>query len=226
MRRNIWDSLWSILLASVFIGIFIYANIKVSDYYEQKRIEAMEESTDQYVIEEYPEIVIDSASQDRIALLEDRIENLEDIVDQLLIQNEMQNRINNLILDIIEEMSGIPQDIDPLLLSQVIESIEQVESGGDMNAVGDDGRSIGSFQIGEMYWKDAVKFDSSLGGVYTDVATNREYAIRVMLTYWKRYARTWEPEELARLHVGGPYGPFRESSVPYWNKVQKEMMNG
>lgn len=37
-----------------------------------------------------------------------------------------------------------------------------MESGGDVNAVGDGGKSIGPYQIQKRYWSDAVEKDSSL----------------------------------------------------------------
>ena len=61
----------------------------------------------------------------------------------------------------------------------------EVESGGDINAVGDSGRSIGPFQIQRGYWEDAVQQDSSLteGGKSYESCRGEgsvEYSKRVM----------------------------------------------
>ena len=34
-----------------------------------------------------------------------------------------------------------------------------VESGGNINAVGDGGKAIGPFQLHEVYWQDAADYD-------------------------------------------------------------------
>lgn len=157
---------------------------------------------------------------------QEQIDQLTEAVGHLTTLAVMQDDINKKMLDLITsqlQKNNPGFEIDPDLLLQVFNAIEEVESGGNMNAIGDGGRSIGSFQIGEMYWQDAVEFDKSLGGVYTDVAKDREYAMKVMLAYWSRYANEWTPEELARIHNGGPKGLYKEATISYWNKVKKAM---
>lgn len=173
-----------------------------------------------------PDLVEEVAEYEYECGCEERIKSLESTVSGLIEINLIQDGINHGIIEYLEDhMRKVKPNLkfDPLLITSLINAIEQVETGGDMNAVGDNGKSIGSFQIGEMYWKDAVEFDKSLGGTYTDVAKDREYAVKVMLSFWARYADEWTPEELSRLHVGGPRGPQRASSLPYWNKVQKAL---
>jgi len=91
---------------------------------------------------------------------------------------------------------------------------------------GDDGRSIGPFQICFDYWADAVQFDPSIGGTY-DACRGRAYAERVVRAYMRRYVpRAWEArdaEVIARTHNGGPRGAQREFTRPYWEKVRKEL---
>ena len=51
------------------------------------------------------------------------------------------------------------------------DAIKQVESSGNENAVGDNGRSIGPLQIQRSYYNDAVERNSSLqSGKYTGYA--------------------------------------------------------
>lgn len=100
-------------------------------------------------------------------------------------------------------------------------AIEQVESGGNVNAVGDEGRSLGPYQIQYPYWKD-----SGVPGRYEWVK-NRAYARRVMVAYWQRYcpdalARR-DYRTLARVHNGGPKGATRAETLPYWGKVSRAL---
>lgn len=67
-------------------------------------------------------------------------------------------------------------------------ALMMVESGGDLNAVGDGGRAIGPYQIHEVYWKDAAQYDPTLtngGKNYQNCKGpgSREYSERVMQVY-------------------------------------------
>lgn len=69
--------------------------------------------------------------------------------------------------------------------ANLFDAILKVESGGDLDAVGDGGKAIGPFQIHEDYWTDAVKKDSSLkdgGKTYQSCKGegSLEYSKRVM----------------------------------------------
>lgn len=104
-----------------------------------------------------------------------------------------------------------------------MEAIRQVETRGDSNAVGDNGKAIGSFQIWRTYWQDAVEHDKSIGGKYED-CKNDVYAKRIILAYWDRYApKDATDEQLARIHNGGPKGHTRSGTLKYWKKVKKEL---
>lgn len=102
-----------------------------------------------------------------------------------------------------------------------------METGCDNTKVGADGE-IGSYQILPAYWKDAVEFDPSIGGVYEDVL-NDEYARKVILAYWNRYAterRIGRPvtnEDRARIHNGGPNGWKKKATEIYWEKVKSHL---
>ena len=53
----------------------------------------------------------------------------------------------------------------------LLDAIRRVETGGcknPANAVGDNGKAIGPFQIHRVYWQDAVEHDPSIGGTYAD----------------------------------------------------------
>ena len=106
-------------------------------------------------------------------------------------------------------------------------AIATVESGNKDDAVGDRGRAIGRYQIWEHYWKDAVNYAPAIGGQYSD-CTNKEYAERIMIAYFLRYAgealRTKDHKALARTHNGGPKGARKNATLKYWDKVQ-EILN-
>jgi len=101
----------------------------------------------------------------------------------------------------------------------------EVESNCDPTKVGKDDE-IGWYQILPCFWQDAIEHDPSIGGVYEDVAKDKDYAEKVILAYWDRYATTKrigrEPtdEDRARIHNKGPNGYKKDASLPYWNKVK------
>jgi len=110
---------------------------------------------------------------------------------------------------------------------KLLDAICKVESNCDPSKVGDDGDSIGAYQIQYAYWLDATEF-SGIGGEYEDVL-NDEYAQQIILAYWNRYAtmkrlgRIPTDEDKARIHNGGPNGYKKTSTVKYWNKIQNEL---
>ena len=118
---------------------------------------------------------------------------------------------------------------------QFWDAIKQVESGGDENAVGDNGMSIGPLQIQRAYYNDAVERNSSLqsgkyaGYKYEDCKGRGsfEYSRKVAECYMDRYAtesRLGHPatyEDKARIHNGGPNGYKMSATEPYWEKVKK-----
>lgn len=111
---------------------------------------------------------------------------------------------------------------------RLLNAIRIVESGGNDNAVGDGGKAIGPYQIWRSYWKDALEHDPSIGGSYEN-CYERKYAERVVQAYMARYANErrlgHEPtfEDIARIHNGGPNGHRKRATIPYWNKVQREL---
>jgi hypothetical protein len=101
----------------------------------------------------------------------------------------------------------------------------EVESGGDCSKIGL-ADELGCYQILEPYWFDALEHDPSIGGVYEDVL-DKEYSEKVIYSFWDRYAtkerlgRPVTDEDRARMHNKGPNGYKKDSSIPYWNKVNK-----
>jgi len=136
---------------------------------------------------------------------------------------------------------------------ELLRAIAKVESNNDPNAVGDDGKAIGIFQIRWEYWKDAVDYDygetqrrgcgcirdmkkrfveqcdrckgipSFIGGRYED-CWNPVYARKIVLLYMAHNALSGASDEtLARIHNGGPQGPRKSETLEYWKRVKQYM---
>ena len=108
-------------------------------------------------------------------------------------------------------------------LRHLLDAIRQVETGGESdpaNAVGDGGRSLGPYQITRAYWRD-----SGVPGQYQWVR-NKAYAERVMIAYWQRHCPSalarhdWQT--LARVHNGGPNGPWEWRTISYWRRAREQ----
>ena len=103
-------------------------------------------------------------------------------------------------------------------MGRLFAAIRQVESGDRVDAVGDGGRSLGAYQIGILYWRDAGGKASD----YRRLVTDRSECEKIMLAYWARYKAVTD-EMRCRLHNGGPAGMKKAATVGYWNKVQGAM---
>jgi len=115
-----------------------------------------------------------------------------------------------------------PSDYDT---GRILDAIRQVETGGCKNpseAVGDGGRAIGPFQIWESYWHDALEYDPSIGGSYSD-CKNEAYARQIVIAYCSRYCKVWTDENVARTHNGGPKGGVRKGTLKYWKLVKAKL---
>lgn len=100
--------------------------------------------------------------------------------------------------------------------------IKQVESGGNPNAIGDQGKALGAYQIWKSYWQD-----SKVSGCYQD-CKDPKYSESVVRAYLARYAPkrgTVTLEMLARIHNGGPRGYLKPATLKYWHKVQRVLMD-
>jgi len=126
----------------------------------------------------------------------------------------------------VSTLEGSGSDSSPCKL---LGAICKIESNGDCSKIGKVGE-LGCYQIRECFWIDALEYDSSIGGEYEDVI-DKEYAEKVIYAFWDRYAteeRLGKPatdEDRARMHNKGPNGYKKDSSIPYWIKVQDELRN-
>ena len=97
-----------------------------------------------------------------------------------------------------------------------------VESGGNIHAVGDDGKAIGLYQIHAEYFQDASEHlcrnHPEVDLVYPYAAFNAVSSAYLVKAYMARYAteeRIGRPvtvEDICRIHNGGPNG-YKKSST-------------
>lgn len=109
----------------------------------------------------------------------------------------------------------------------LLDAIQEVETGGEEDpseALGDQGASLGPYQIKRAYFEDARQEmgDEDKQRPYTDVRV-AGFARRVVIAYWKRYApdalANKDAFTLARIHNGGPKGDKKAKTAPYARKV-------
>ena len=106
-------------------------------------------------------------------------------------------------------------------ISNLISALIIVESSGNDQAIGDQGRAIGCLQIHKAFVADVNKFTGSHYR-HQDM-TNRAQARAVCEAYLKHYGKGCSTEQLARRWNGGPAGDRKTATVAYWNKVQKHI---
>lgn len=115
-----------------------------------------------------------------------------------------------------------PIDLNPPhTFDDLLDAIEWVESRGDPWAVGANGE-VGAYQLSKIYVDDVNRF--SWPGRFTYKERYVKHISRNMVRkYLKHYGGTFE--EMARKHNGGPNGWKKESTKPYWEKIQARMQN-
>ncbi len=118
--------------------------------------------------------------------------------------------------------------------SQLVDIIIQIESGGDDNAIGDDGHAFGCLQI----WQGNVdQVNEKLGTSYVakDCLGNRELSLLIWNTYFELHPELVTDEDKARAWNGGAgwkeiYSrtnktprelKYCENIDAYWSKVQR-----
>jgi len=110
---------------------------------------------------------------------------------------------------------------------RLLNAIEQVESHGNANAIGDNGRAFGCLQI----WPAVVTDANRIAGTnykHAD-AFDREKAramARIYLNHYvskRRIGHDPSNQDYARIWNGGPSGHQKTATLGYWNKVKKEL---
>lgn len=138
-------------------------------------------------------------------------------------------------------VSGKTAPDKQITLEMLLDAIEQVESGGDPNALGDDGKAIGSFQIHKIYVDEVNRILKKEGYAerYSYDDRYEPFTSRVMTIvhcgYWHNENFPYihfgmnakidleTAERLARIHNSGPDGWKKECTKPYWEKVEAKL---
>lgn len=104
-------------------------------------------------------------------------------------------------------------------LHSLISALMIVESSGNDQAIGDNGRAIGPLQIHKSVVLDVNRITGS--NYRHSEMTNRVAARAVCQAYLEHYGRGKSLEEQARIWNGGPSGHKKAATVSYWRRVQK-----
>lgn len=107
-------------------------------------------------------------------------------------------------------------------LALLFSAIVAVESNGNPNAVGDNGRAVGPAQIWEITVRDVNRI---AGTRYTladrhDLTKSAEMFRLYTDHYGRRYGMPISDEVRARVWNGGPNGPRNPATIKYWRKVR------
>ena len=106
-------------------------------------------------------------------------------------------------------------------LSNLISALIIVESSGNDQAIGDNGRAIGALQIHRGVVQDVNRITGS--HYKHSEMTNRVAARAVCEAYLKAYGKNATTEQLARRWNGGPTGDRKSATEAYWAKVKKNL---
>jgi hypothetical protein len=112
-------------------------------------------------------------------------------------------------------------------IDKLIPALVQVESNGNVRAVGDGGRSLGYLQISKEVVIDVNRLTGS-SYRHSD-AFNPAKANAICKAYLAHYASAGrlgrEPTfaDLARIWNGGPEGHRKASTIRYWRKVSSQL---
>lgn len=115
------------------------------------------------------------------------------------------------------------------LITLLLPALIAVESHGDINAIGDNGRAIGELQITQVcvddvnrvYNTDYKHMDALNPALSEEIAT--AYLLYWGNQYQKRTGLEPTPEVLSRIWNGGPRGYNNPNTEKYWRKVEKEL---
>ena len=107
-------------------------------------------------------------------------------------------------------------------LTNLITALIAVESSGNDQAIGDNGRALGPLQIHRGVVLDVNRFTGS--NYRWEAMTNRAQARAVCQAYLEHYGRGKSLEEQARIWNAGPHGHKKKTATEgYWRKVQKAL---
>lgn len=121
-----------------------------------------------------------------------------------------------------------PEPIPEPAFDDLLDAIEQVESGGDANAVGDC-QEVGPYQLTKIYVDDVNEILGKNEYTYDD-RWDRDKSREMVTIYLHWYheiggyiSENKRFEAMSRIHNGGPDGYKKPSTIPYWLKVKERL---
>jgi hypothetical protein len=114
------------------------------------------------------------------------------------------------------------------LIMALIPLLIQVESGGEIDAIGDGGLAVGILQIHPIVVDDVNRIQKTERFTYDD-RYNRRKSSRMCQIYLTHYGQVYKKKTgqkanmdvLAAIWNGGPNGWKKESTKQYINKIKK-----
>ena len=121
-------------------------------------------------------------------------------------------------------------------MDRLLDAIAQVESGNRADAIGDNGRAVGAYQM----WKICVDDVNRIVGLRHTTRHRFTYddrfnpvlsrsMCRIYMTYYGAFCyypgglKMGNAQVMARIWNGGPRGHLKAATLPYWKKVKAEM---
>lgn len=110
-------------------------------------------------------------------------------------------------------------------LTALFLAIVAVESGGNVNAVGDRGKAVGPAQI----WSVVVSDCNRISGKHFSLDDRRDYGKSAEMFeiytshYGRKYGTPISDEVRAKIWNGGPNGPNKPATQKYWDKVKAKL---
>jgi len=109
------------------------------------------------------------------------------------------------------------------MTSALLAALIAVESGGNNQAIGDEGRSIGCLQITEACVRDVNRIYGTHYRWPND-CFDRKASVEICVAYLTHYGgKSKSLEKAARIWNGGPKGHRNAETRAYWIKVKKHL---
>jgi len=131
------------------------------------------------------------------------------------------------IIYIVIAVTLMSQGIAKADIYDLLKAIRYVETGNAVDPPnGDNGASRGPLQIHQAFWTDAVNYDDSIGGSYSD-CSDYGYSCKIAIAYFERYCpkalSNMNYQILARTFNGGWNGMHKKSTLKYWKRIEKAL---
>lgn len=110
-------------------------------------------------------------------------------------------------------------------LTALFLAIVAVESGGNVNAVGDKGKAVGPAQTWEITVRDVNRIAHTHYTLDDRKSLQKSKEMFEIYTshYGKKYGEPVSDEVRAKIWNGGPSGPSKPQTEKYWQKVKAKL---